>query len=97
MYWIVYCTDADGVGEARKAVFDEHVNYVRSEPMRILAGGPLLSDDIEQHSGSLLVVEAATRSDVERFVEHAPFTTHRIWAQTTINRFVPSGKDPFAL
>ena len=60
-----------------------------ADGIRVLVAGPLISDGTQMAIGSLMIVEASTRADLERFHLDDPFVRAGIWSTTHIARFVP--------
>jgi uncharacterized protein YciI len=56
-----------------------------------IASGPLVSDDGSQCIGSMFLVRANSRNDVQEFVQRDPFYVNRVWDHNsiTIDRYLP--------
>lgn len=89
MFWVVHCTDRPDASEQRRVALAEQMLHVASAPVRVLSGGPLMADAVEPRSGSVLLVEASCRDNVEHFVNTAPFAVHGVWSAVQINEFKP--------
>jgi uncharacterized protein YciI len=92
MIWIVHCTDAPDAGDRRLAHRAEHSANLRSQThVGVITSGPLLAGDRgSAASGSLFLVEAHHRAQVEQFVATDPFSIHGVWAEVRLNAFMPS-------
>lgn len=88
MHYIVHCLDHTGAVELRLAHYDAHKAYLASKPINILVSGPLLADDNETMIGSLFLVEADSREDVQRFSDADPFRAADLWARIHIHPFL---------
>lgn len=76
MPWMIVCEDSPG-GAALRAnptVMDAHWAYELSIKDRILAAGSLRSDDGLTPTGSLLILDVATRSEALALLEDDPAT-----------------------
>jgi uncharacterized protein YciI len=71
MAYVLYCKDAPGKLEVRKANREAHLAYGAATGV-ILFGGPLL-DEAGQMIGSLLVLDVATRAEAETFAAADPY------------------------
>lgn len=90
MYFVLFGTDKPGMCEIRERIRPEHRVYLRepgSHPVRVVIGGPTLSDD-QQMNGTLLVVEADSLKDVEAFVCDDPYTKIGLFESLTIRPWV---------
>lgn len=67
----------------RLANRDAHVKYW-NESGRIAAGGPFTTDDGAAMTGSLLVIEAKDRAEIETLVENDPYTKAGLFARVEI-------------
>lgn len=86
MAWFaVFATDRPGMGEVRAAVRDAHRKRLREHdhPVTVRLGGPTL-DDQGQMNGSLLVIEAENKADVEAFLSGDPYVEAGLYDRTEI-------------
>lgn len=72
MPYVLYCKDAPGKLEVRKANREAHLAYGSATGL-IRFGGPLL-DDAGQMIGSMLVLGVETRAEAEAFAAADPYT-----------------------
>lgn len=83
MLWVIYSEDHDDGLPIRKANRDAHLAYAAG--FDLVSAGPILDDDGEMR-GSLVIIDAPTREDVEAYVANDPYTAAglakytRIWA-----------------
>jgi uncharacterized protein YciI len=59
--------------------------------------GRLMADDGQTAVGSLILVEAGERRQVERFVAEDPFTEAGVWGEVRIDAFLPSTSSPVSV
>jgi uncharacterized protein YciI len=53
----------------------------------VVISGPLQSDDGDTMIGSLFIIEAPGRSEIETFTQADPFWVQGVWDHVTITRF----------
>jgi uncharacterized protein YciI len=63
---------------------DDHVEYVKSQSVKLLLAGPLMNDEAVDPMGTLLIVEADKRSDVESYAENDPYNKAGLFAESQI-------------
>jgi uncharacterized protein len=86
----VHAIDAADAADKRKAVGAAHGAHLKTAQdygVTIVAGGPLLSDDGANSTGSLMLLEAPDRAAAEKFNNADPFAKNGVWAKVEINRF----------
>jgi uncharacterized protein YciI len=80
----VYCIDREGVGHMRTATREKHLQWLR-ESGRVLAAGPLQSEDGEGESvGSLLIVSGDELGEVRGWAAADPYAAAGIFETVTI-------------
>jgi uncharacterized protein YciI len=84
MLYVIHAIDKPNQRELRRAHTQAHIAYLKSQPLKICLAGPLLADDEQGVIGSLLVVEAAERSAVQRLADADPYTRAKLFAQVAI-------------
>jgi uncharacterized protein len=86
----IYAVDKPDTLAIRLEHYAEHRTYneeQESAGVKTIFSGPLQTDDGEVMNGSLLIVEAADRAAVERYIAQDPFQRYGVWAEVKINRF----------
>jgi len=88
MFYALMCKDKPGSLELRMATRPPHVEYLKDLEARgvLKMAGPLLGDD-EKPIGSLLVVDAADKSEAEAFAAGDPYALAGLFATTEIRAF----------
>lgn len=71
MRFVIYGIDRENT-DLRARLIDQHRAYMADHPLKILSSGPLTDDEGKAMIGSLLIVEADTRSAVEAFLADEP-------------------------
>ena len=58
-----------------------------SAGITVIMSGPLQTDDGESMIGSIILVEASTREEVDQFVAQDPFMREGVWGELHIARY----------
>ena len=87
MIYVVHCLDKPGHVAKRMELIDEHRAYFATKPIDALSSGPLLSEDGSEMIGSLFIVDAANRAEVEAFNAGDPFAKAELWQSVNIQRY----------
>ena len=85
-YFAVYALDKPGRLAAREAARERHRAYLRApnpHGVEALLGGPLC-DERGAMNGTLLVLRAPSRADVERFVAADPYIAADVFERVEI-------------
>jgi len=86
LHFMVLGTDAPGLEGLRQALRPQHRAWLREHPghdVAVVHGGPTL-DEHGEMDGTLLVVDAASRDAVERFVAEDPYVRAGLFAAVEI-------------
>ena len=81
--FVLICHDRPDSLALRVATREAHLAYVRGHSLPLKVAGPLLSDDGDM-AGSLLVLEADSRAQVQDFADHDPYALAGLFARTEI-------------
>ena len=84
MQYIIRSFDKPDSLKIRLANRDNHVDYVKSQSVKLLLAGPLMNDDTGDPLGTLLIVDADKRSDVEHYAENDPYNRAGLFAESQI-------------
>ncbi|CCE06251.1 conserved hypothetical protein [Bradyrhizobium sp. STM 3843] len=91
MLFAIHALDRSGALPVRLTNYDAHKAYLSDSSrhaVTIVMSGPLVSDDGSKMIGSLFVVEAPGRAEVEAFNRADPFAAAGIWETVTITGFL---------
>jgi uncharacterized protein YciI len=88
MIYAIHCLDEPDAQSLRQANHPAHRDYLGRAPIKILVAGPLVGDDGETPLGSLFLVEAANRAEVEAFHNNDPLKAAGVWGEVRINSFL---------
>jgi uncharacterized protein YciI len=83
----LYCIDKPVSESIRQDNRPAHVDYLQSWGVAIRLAGPLLSEDSERMIGSLIVLEAADRTEVDRFIAGDPYGVAGLFASLQVHPF----------
>ena len=108
MEFLFYCRDKPGVGALLDQNVEAHWSFMDGYADRLLTRGPTLSDDGEEHTGSLHIVRLERLADTAIFAYEEPFYRAGAYAEVLIRRwhdrlgrtmgdFKPQSDDPFFL
>lgn len=87
MLFVMFCIDRPGVEEKRRQVIPAHIEYLATNPIKIVMSGPLVSDDGGKTIGSLYMLEAANRAEIEKFQRADPLYNADIWETVEVRAF----------
>lgn len=87
-YFCVYGVDRQGTAELRAHLRPEHRERLRhhDQPVQVRVGGPL-TDATGRMIGTMLVIEAEDRSQVERYMEGDPYVISDLFDTLIISGF----------
>lgn len=91
MLFAIHALDRAGALSTRLAHYDAHKAFLSDTSrfgITIVMSGPLVSDDGETMIGSLFLVDAPSRTEVEVFNRADPFAAAGIWERVSITGFV---------
>ncbi len=89
MHFLVIGHDSATFGIADRDVDEEHQTYMDAWLPRLLARGPLLSDDGEEHRGSIHVVEAEDLTAARVFATEEPYAAEGWYDEVTVTTYLP--------
>ena len=85
MAFMIYCLDKADHLEVRMANRPTHVEHLVAHEKHLITAGPLLEDD--KMIGSLLVVDFATREEVDAFLAKDPYTKANLFQSVTVKPY----------
>jgi uncharacterized protein YciI len=91
MWYVIMAFDGSTGAVKREEYYSSHRAHVsKSDVYRVVVflSGPLVGDDGLSPIGSLFIVEAESRSDVEKFNSQDPFTINGIWSKSIVLEFL---------
>ena len=84
MHFVAICIDKRNGLETRLANRAAHLEYLRSYAKEIRTCGPLLSDDGETMTGSLLILEVPNRASAEAILAEDPYKIANLFASVEV-------------
>ena len=91
MLFAIHALDRAGAAPARLSNYEAHKAFLSDTSrfgVTIVMSGPLVADDGNDMIGSLFLVEAPGRAEVERFHRADPFFAAGIWDRVSITGFL---------
>ena len=85
--WAIYCWDAPGKADARRALLAEQKDYVREFGERVIGYGHLVSDDGRDTLGTTFFMQLADRAAANDFLSSEPMNKAGIYARADIHRW----------
>ncbi|ADD41777.1 YciI family protein [Stackebrandtia nassauensis] len=86
MPFYVHAKDKPGVGAELDKLVEEHWSYMDRFDERLILRGPTLSDDGEEHTGSVHIVDLDDRAAADRFGDEEPFWQAGLYEDITTER-----------
>ncbi len=87
--FILACFDKPNSLDLRMATRDAHLAYVRERVAMVKVAGPML-DEAEGMAGSLFILEAGSRAEIEAFNAADPYQKAGLFGQVEIRGFKAS-------
>jgi uncharacterized protein YciI len=84
MQFMAYCLDKAGALEIRTANRPKHAEYLTAHNDKLLFAGPLL-DEKEAMIGTLLVLEAADRGEMDKFLANDPYAKAGLFQSVSVH------------
>ncbi|MFF3526852.1 YciI family protein [Streptomyces rubiginosohelvolus] len=84
MPFYVYAQDQPDVADQLMELSEEHWSYMDRFEDRLILRGPTVSDDGEEHTGSVHVADLADRAAAERFAREEPFWKAGLYRDLTV-------------
>lgn len=88
MPYFIHAQDKEGALDIRKANRDAHLAYIKETyDDKMIAAGPILSDDGEAMIGSVILINLDDRAAVDAFCAGDPYAKAGLFASVTISPF----------
>jgi uncharacterized protein len=84
MLYVIHALDKPASGKIRDANRAAHVEYVKSQSVKLLLAGPLLADDNETSIGTLLVVDAPSRQLANDYANNDPYAKASLFKEVHV-------------
>ena len=86
MFWAILRSANPNMTEVRANGLQAHRDYLQSQKRILVLAGATVSDDGEELTGSLLVVNVNTRAEARAFVDGDPFMKAGVFTVDKITR-----------
>lgn len=84
MHFVIYCIDKPGHGNVRADNRPAHIEFLKSSADKIVAAGPMLSDDGEGMVGSTLIMEFADKAEAQAWADSDPYAQAGLFERVDI-------------
>ncbi len=84
MHFAIICCDKAANGEVRQKVRPAHLAYLEKHRPRILAAGPMLTEDGKTPTGSLLILDFKDLAAARAFAAGDPYNAAGLFESVTI-------------
>jgi len=85
MPYMIYCLDKLGHAHVRADNRAAHLDYLKANGAdKVIAAGPLLTEDGNNMVGSLLLMDFGTRGEVDSFVADDPYSKAGLFASVSV-------------
>ena len=88
MQFIVHCVDVADSEALRAPLRQAHRDYLDERADRVVARGPLMTDDGETTIGSALLLDIADRAEAEALLADEPFNQAGVYGNVSIERWI---------
>ncbi|NKB49850.1 MAG: hypothetical protein GKS02_10885 [Alphaproteobacteria bacterium] len=86
--FIVHCDDVADSEALRDPLRDAHRAYLNQHGDKVVARGPLKTDDGEKVVGSAILLDVANRAEAEALLADEPFTKGGVYGNVTVERWL---------
>jgi uncharacterized protein YciI len=86
MLWTISCVDNPNTAAIRDENLKAHREYLASQKRIIVLAGATQNDEGTASTGSLFVLNVASRAEAKKFSDGDPFTKAGVFAKVTITR-----------
>jgi uncharacterized protein YciI len=87
MLYFVYLEDIEDNERIRKPLLEQHMKHIGGHLGSIRLAGPLMRADGKTQAGGVLLIEAASASDVRNIMDADPYFKAGLWPEVRIHEF----------
>lgn len=87
MLYVLICEDKKDSLDVRLANRDKHLAFIGELGDRISLAGPMLTDDGEGMVGSVLMIEADSKADIQAIADSDPYALAGLFEKVSIRPF----------
>ena len=84
MPYMVYCLDKPGHAHVRADNRAAHLDYLKKWSDKLIAAGPLLTDDGSGMIGSLILMDFKDRGEADNFLAGDPYGKAGLFASVSV-------------
>jgi uncharacterized protein YciI len=84
MPYMIYCLDKPGHAHVRADNRAAHLDYLKKWTDKLIAAGPLLTDDGSGMVGSLILMDLKDRGEADTFLAGDPYGKAGLFASVTV-------------
>ena len=93
MFYIIRCFDKPGQQDLRLANRADHLAYLQTYGDKVVAAGPVLSEDLQSMVGSLIILDLDDRAAADTFAAGDPYAKAGLFERVEIapwKRVIPA-------
>ena len=87
MLFVLTCLDKPNSATLRAETRPAHLDFIRARIEQVPMAGPILAEDEKTPIGSMLIVELASRAEVDRFLAADPYSRAGLFQSVTVRPF----------
>jgi len=87
MRYVIFAIDGNDAENIRKAYRQAHIDYMQTHPLAVETAGPLVVEDGGRPIGSLIILKADNRREVEAYSDGDPYTKAGLFKEVRIEAF----------
>lgn len=84
MAYVIECIDKKDGLDIRKANRDAHLAYLKDHMDKVIAAGPLLSEEAGHMTGSLLIMDFHSEAEADHFCDNDPYAKAGLFQSITV-------------
>jgi uncharacterized protein YciI len=82
--FVVHCKDKPGCQQIRIDNRPRHLEFLKANLDKVVMAGPVQTEDRQGMVGSVLVLDFATRADLDRFLAADPYAQAGLFESVTV-------------
>lgn len=87
MLFALTCLDKPDALETRLQTRPAHIEYIRALGDKVKMGGPLIAEDGETMCGSLILIDADSRAEIEEIAANDPYAKAGVFESVSIQGY----------
>jgi uncharacterized protein YciI len=82
--YVVHCQDKPGALQLRLDNRAHHLEYLKAHADKVVMAGPVQTEDRTGMVGSVLVLDFASRAELDPFLDNDPYAKAGLFATVTV-------------